>query len=583
MPRSKPLPRTIEIQVADPATEDVFPTSLLDGIMRKIYNPVTLTYSLDDDAAENLDAIISTTCAGLQTLMRDEYRFLAASVHEDPTTTTTGHSFAKRTPAQSRFTIHVNDLRHTTTTTPAFPTYAALAAAHFPVSALEDPRLLPPSFTPFPAAPKDGSGIPVTLVQLNVIRGGLIIGLAINHRVVDARGLDAIVARWAAHTRALFAPSLHASPPPFDRSALDREPLDWAARAVEAAEGKKADWRDPAVPSMRCLPDGAPTGPGVKPEDMASRIWHVSASKLAALKARASAVGAAEGGGGGGGGGGEGGGGGDEDEAWVSTNDCLTALMWRCITRARLARHGIDAVSCAKDTRPVKLMNAIDIRAYVPTTSAAAASSSFDRDDSASGTEGSDTDSDTGRRSPTNNSGNGIGIPDAYPGNTVMFSHATLPLNVLLSPSSPSPSSSSSSPDPAFRTIALAIRSAISYYRSPSTLRRALSWIASCPSRGVGTIEMDFDVVLGLDVVATSWRVLRAYERADFGWCSDGGLKALRWAAPLFDGYCFFYPTREAGAGEDEGVEVYLGLERECMERLVRDPELAGWAEVRGE
>ncbi|KAF4539560.1 Trichothecene 3-o-acetyltransferase [Lasiodiplodia theobromae] len=555
---SKPLPRTIEIQVADPATEEVFPTSLLDGIMRKIYNPVTLTYSLDDDA--DLEKIISTTCAGLQTLMRDEYPFLAASVHEDPTT---GHSFAKRTRgAQSRFTVHVNDLRHTLD----FPSYAALAAAHFPVSALEDPRLLPPSFTPFPAAPADGSGIPVTLVQLNVIRGGLIIGLAINHRVVDARGLDAIVARWAAHTRALFnAPGVHAAPPvpPFEHAELDREPLDWAA--ADVAKGKsKVDWRDPAVPSMRCLPDGAPTGPGVKPEDMASRIWHVSASKLAALKARAS---------------------GDEGEAWVSTNDCLTALMWRCITRARLARHGIDAVSCAKDTRPVKLMNAIDVRAYVPTTPAAGASSpssSFDSDDSGSGsgsgTEGSDTDSDTGRCSPTS-SGNGIGIPDAYPGNTVMFSHATLPLNTLLSPSSPSPSST----DPSFRTIALAIRSAISYYRHPSTLRRALSWIASCPGRGVGTIEMDFDVVLGLDVVATSWRVLRAYERADFGWSSDGGLKALRWAAPLFDGYCFFYPTRKAGAGEDEGVEVYLGLERGCMERLVADPELAGWAEVRGE
>ncbi|KAK0637624.1 Acyltransferase easC [Lasiodiplodia hormozganensis] len=564
---SKPLPRTIEIDVADPATEEVFPTSLLDGIMRKIYNPVTLTYSLDD--AADLEKIISTTCAGLQTLMRDEYRFLAASVHEDPTT---GHSFAKRSrgAAQSRFTIHVNDLRHTTTT-PAFPTYAALAAAHFPVSALEDPRLLPPSFTPFPATPADGSGIPVTLVQLNVIRGGLIIGLAINHRVVDARGLDAIVARWAAHTRALFAPNVYAAPPPpFEHAELDREPLNWAAAEVAKGKKSKVDWRDPAVPSMRCLPDGAPTGPGVKPEDMASRIWHVSASKLAALKARASV---AEDGGGGGG------------DAWVSTNDCLTALMWRCITRARLARHGIDAVSCAKDTRPVKLMNAIDVRAYVPTTPAAAtaASSSFDSDDSGSGsgsgTEGSDTDSDTGRRPRPTSSGNGIGIPDAYPGNTVMFSHATLPLNTLLSPSSPSPSS----PDPAFRHVALAIRSAISYYRSPSTLRRALSWIASCPGRGVGTIEMDFDVVLGLDVVATSWRVLRAYERADFGWSSDGGLKALRWAAPLFDGYCFFYPTRKAGAGEDEGVEVYLGLERGCMERLVADPELREWAEVRGE
>ncbi|OMP84855.1 hypothetical protein BK809_0001959 [Diplodia seriata] len=153
-----------------------------------------------------------------------------------------------------------------------------------------------------------------------------------------------------------------------------------------------------------------------------------------------------------------------------------------------------------------------------------------------------------------------------------MFSHTTLPLSALLAPLSPR----------TLRPIALAIRATVTRYRSPTLLRAATNWIASCPRGGVGSVDMNVDVVLGLDVIATSWRVLRAYERGDFGF---GPLRALRWASAVFDGYCFFYPGRRPGGeagGEDEGVEVYLGLERGCMERLRGDGELGAWAEVRG-
>ena len=72
--------------------EEVFPISVLDAVMRKISNPITLTYSLAEGA--DTDAIISKTCTGLQKLMK-EYRFLAGCVHED----SRGNSYSKRTRA----------------------------------------------------------------------------------------------------------------------------------------------------------------------------------------------------------------------------------------------------------------------------------------------------------------------------------------------------------------------------------------------------------------------------------------------------------------------------------------------------
>ncbi|KAL1641919.1 hypothetical protein SLS58_005755 [Diplodia intermedia] len=332
MPHSKPSTRTVQIQVADLGSdppEEVFPISVLDAVMRKISNPITLTYSLDEGA--DTDTIISNTCIGLQKLMK-EYRFLAGCVHED----SKGNSYSKRTRDQTHFTVHIKDLRRT-----SYPSYSELSARHFPVSELENADLLPPTFTPFPELPADGSGIPCTLVQLNLIRGGLIIGLCVNHRFVDARGMDNILARWAAHTRPLFDAAC-AAPPPLDPAWLDRTPL------TVPADAPAVDYRIPAVPSMRCMPDGVPLGAGVTPDQMQSQIWHVPASKLKALKALASSPDVDD----------------DDDGGdWVSTNDCLTALMWRCITRSRLALHGIAPDTVPTDARPVALMNAIDATA----------------------------------------------------------------------------------------------------------------------------------------------------------------------------------------------------------------------------
>ncbi|KKY37707.1 putative transferase family protein [Diaporthe ampelina] len=415
--------RTFDVvDLATEPAEEVFNISLLDCIMPKIYIPITCTYQIKDDV--DIEAAITEICSGLKRLLAD-YRFLAGSLFE----TDAGTSFVKRGPSHAKFTVHVED--HTGG---EFPTYEDLAERHFPVSEL-DARMLPPDFEPSPTGTAE-EGNPAMLVQFNVIQGGLVIGAVFHHLLVDAKGLDAVMARWAAHTRSLRTGT---SPPPFKHSDLNTPRLNSVTPDTFGESNQP-------VPSLKYAPNAPPTS-DISASAMAQHIWHIPASKLAALKA--SAAPRAPG------------------DAWVSTNDCITALMWRAVVRSRLATHNIADPEA--DPRPVALENSLDVRASIPG-----------------------------------------GVSAAYPGNVVMFSKAVMPLSELVRHST-------------FRAVAVCVRETVEKYRAWPLVQRAMSWIASVPR--VTDVAMDFDVVMGLDVVATSWRVLRAYETWDFGF---GPLGALR-------------------------------------------------------
>lgn len=494
--------RAIKIRVVDPETdpaEETFHMSLLDCIMPRILVPVTCTYQLDEDTDKEI--VIATISEGLRRLLSD-YRFLTGLLYEPEEPN--GRPVVRRTSSHTHFTIDIQDL---TITDPSFPSYTKLAAAHFPPSILDD-RVLPQPFVPSPPVPSPGEGAPILRVQLNLIHGGLILAVAAHHHLIDARGLDKLLCRWSAHSRSILDPESFPPPAPIRRGDLDPSQIDLAA-ADRVTKPPIVDYREQVVPSLKYDPDPLPTST-IPVSAMAQHIWHIRASKLAALKASAAPL--------------------QGSQQWVSTNDCITALMWRAIVRARLAARGIAA-----DDRPISLENSLDVHCAFAEK--------------------------------------GSPLADTYVHNVVLFSKATMALRELVAAHN-------------FRAVAVCVREAVEEYRSWATVSRAMRWIAACP-RGAG-VEMDFAAIGGLDVVVTSWRVLKGYgERgveegggADFGF---GALRALRWATPIFDGYCFLYPTRHTSgdAGQDEGVEIYLGLEKGCMEQLLLDKELAQWAEVR--
>lgn len=482
--------RSIRIQVFDPQakpTAEDFTVSILDCIMPRMLIPVTCTYRLDDGADKN--TILSNICEGLRRLL-GEYRFLAGALHEPESG---ARPFVRLTTSHASFDVHIQDV---TITDPDFPSFDQLKTQHFPHSQLDRmlPELLEPSL-----ASELGEGYPAMVVQLNLIRGGLIMGVAIHHLLVDARGLDLLLARWAIHTRFVSDPSRYPPPTPLQHRDLNPAIL---MKSVSNAATNTVDYRESPVASLKYSPGGLPA-PQIPLTVVDQHIWHIPASKLALLKASAAPKPD------------------DDTQQWVSTNDCITALMWQAVTRSRLAAHGIE--SPYDDTRLIALQNSLDVRGAFK--------------------------------------GSG-GIPQAYAGNVVMFSKAEMPLCQLVRPEG-------------FRAAAVKVRDSVGNYRSWATVQRAMEWIAACP-RG-SDVEMDVAVIGGLDVVTTSWRVLKAYDQADFGF---GPLMGLRWAArSAIDGYCFLYPTRPGSA--DEGAEIYLALEKGCMERLLLDEELGRWAELR--
>lgn len=153
-------------------------------------------------------------------------------------------------------------------------------------------------------------------------------------------------------------------------------------------------------------------------------------------------------------------------------------------------------------------------------------------------------------------------VPDTYPGNVVSFSCVETSLDRLLAPDSLS-------------EHAVAVRAAVNKWRSWSIIKDTMGYVASFTDRS--GIQFNPDITKGIDALVTNWRVVSAYQTWDFGF---GPLQALRWATPVFDGYMFSLPQRPKDDPE-EGMEVYLGLEKSCMARLLQDEELAKWAEVR--
>ncbi|KAH8819332.1 transferase family-domain-containing protein [Xylogone sp. PMI_703] len=114
---------------------------------------------------------------------------------------------------------------------------------------------------------------------------------------------------------------------------------------------------------------------------------------------------------------------------------------------------------------------------------------------------------------------------------------------------------------------------------TPQYLTSLLQWVAGHDDQR--WLEISVNSFLGIDLGASSWQGMTAYEKHDFGF---GLPKALRWPSPPFDGFVFAYPSRAAmkDATADEGIEVCVCLEESCHQRLIKDEVLLAYAQPRG-
>ena len=165
-----------------------------------------------------------------------------------------------------------------------------------------------------PDGNNDTEGIPLVVLQLNFIQGGLVLGIAIHHVLSDGPGCDGFLTTWAENTTSIA----EGQPPKPMAYALDHgsPPLHIDPPSVSRFHEIKD-----AYPVLRNAggPMAAPP-PGFQMPTLVPQMWHFPKTKLAKLKLQASGSTPQS----------------SNDDGWISTYDAIMALLWSRITAAKV-------------------------------------------------------------------------------------------------------------------------------------------------------------------------------------------------------------------------------------------------------
>ena len=231
--------------------------------------------------------------------------------------------------------IKVKDLRKSD-----YPSYESLRSKHFPMDDIKY-HLLMPTRTMYEEITdsRQVDGTPVMLAQINLIKGGIILGIHFHHGFTDGAGSVTIAKVWTAYCRGEDGSHL-LSPDIIDRSRLmdgDKgariedirgyfyypEPKVAAPRHGFLARmfnffGSLFDLRLKILDALRAVLRlrSSTKIPHSGSETRAKGIFFFPKVKLKELKEMVSKL--------------------ESDEtSWISTNDALVSLIWCCLTAAQ--------------------------------------------------------------------------------------------------------------------------------------------------------------------------------------------------------------------------------------------------------
>jgi hypothetical protein len=200
--------------------------------------------------------------------------------------------------AEDASRIVVKDLRQ------SFPsTFAELKSKHFPVASFDAD-----TFCRRSVWPSAGEQLPVSLVQANFIDGGLILSWCILHMVGDGTSFYTWTKIWAEGCRRAQGLAI---PDPIQLPEAIWKDRDQVTQPSGKNAGKIED--HPEYTLLPFTPPGAP--PKMLSTKHCGQIFYFSPESLEALKAEASPANATE----------------PSDQKWISTNDALSALLWRTV------------------------------------------------------------------------------------------------------------------------------------------------------------------------------------------------------------------------------------------------------------
>lgn len=252
--------------------------------------------------------IIADLEKGLKTLTR-VFPFLNKQVvHEHDTGSTVTSSGAyKLAPRDNanELLLRVNQL------TDDFPSYEQLSRSRAPASMLKSSLLAP--MKSIPETCDFSSPQPVLVIQANFITGGLLLCFAAMHNALDGNAVGHLIKHFATACRGDTI-----SDDDVKAGNLDRPSLFPPLRPGEPSQDHSH-----IHSKLKESPPNTSDGPSTP-----WTYFSFSAAKLAELKMKASRRSSTV-----------------SSSSWISTNDALSALIWRAIVTARLPRLNLESTS----------------------------------------------------------------------------------------------------------------------------------------------------------------------------------------------------------------------------------------------
>lgn len=294
----------------------------MDNLLPRYFHGGVCTFKLkkgvtQDQVLSMLRASLDDACSTLPFLTRRAF-----SIPPSPENPTVGRLEA-REHADWKPVVEYKDLSDT------WPDYNELVAEGLPQDMLDGSQLLPASRF---QADLTEAGTPLLVAQANFVEGGLILGIAMFHALMDGMSMALIYRTWAQHMRMHQGEVGHAgldSIPGaecFDYNTL----VDvWKKARSPEAEPTPENWRmlgllpptDAGAGGLRLPAGGGSDETLTKPPPaMKTGIFYVSAAQIARLSTISTSA----------------------DEPGATANDALMALLWRCVIRARKSANPSD-------------------------------------------------------------------------------------------------------------------------------------------------------------------------------------------------------------------------------------------------
>ncbi|KPM36549.1 Trichothecene 3-O-acetyltransferase [Neonectria ditissima] len=288
--------------------------------LMRIYTQISFCFPVADPSA--YPTIISTLEKGLERLS-ENFPWTAGQVVNEPTPDG-GSGVYKIKPLDSTPRLLVKDLRDD----PAAPTWDGLKRADFPMRMLDEAVVAPRNTLPVGPGYNPSDPEPVLLLQANYVDGGLVLTVNGQHGCMDMTGQGEVIR--------LLSKACSGDAFTEEELTVGNFPRKGVIPLLDESytPGSELDAQIVQPPPVS---DSKPSPPPPPPQ-ATWEYFSFSGASLSALKSEASKSA-------------------NISTGFISTDDALSALIWQCVTRARLPR-----LNPADET---KFARAVDARGFV--------------------------------------------------------------------------------------------------------------------------------------------------------------------------------------------------------------------------